>query len=454
MEQSLSMSLRQKLAMTAQMQQAIRILQLSAHDLQALVETEYLENPALEMEDPAQSREAEPEDGRLSLEQVSELARFLGDEERGPHDFHENTGRSFEAGSAVRPSLETELREQAAFVFPPGRQRRIAFFLIGSVDDCGYLQCTLADAARQLRVPEAEAEEVLTVLQGFEPAGVCARSLQECLVIQARQQGIYQGLTAAVLDHHLDLVAAARIPEIAELEKCTPAEVQLAVDMIRRLNPKPGASYGGGSTDYILPDAAVRKVNGEYQVVLNDGAMPQLHISSVYKDPQSLDAEARSYLEQRMNAALWLLKSIEQRRQTLLKVITEIVHRQREAIEKGPASLHPLLMKDVAETVGVHESTVSRAVAHKYLETPWGVFSLKKFFSARLTARPNGEDLAALQVKEAMKGLIEAEDAAKPLSDQQLTDLLGAKGMKLSRRTVMKYREQLGYPSSTKRKRY
>ena len=168
MEQSLSMSLRQKLAMTAQMQQAIRILQLSAHDLQALVETEYLENPALEMEDPAQSREAEPEDGRLSLEQVSELARFLGDEERGPHDFHENTGRSFEAGSAVRPSLETELREQAAFVFPPGRQRRIAFFLIGSVDDCGYLQCTLADAARQLRVPEAEAEEVLTVLQGFE----------------------------------------------------------------------------------------------------------------------------------------------------------------------------------------------------------------------------------------------------------------------------------------------
>lgn len=454
MEQSLSMSLRQKLAMTAQMQQAIRILQLSAQDLQALVETEYLENPALEMEEPAEAPDREAEEGRYSLEEIRELASYLGDEERGPRSAQEAAGRSFEAGSALRPSLEDELREQAAFVFPPGQDRQMAFFLIGSVDDCGYLQCSLADAARELRVEEAAAARVLAVLQGFEPSGVCARSLRECLVIQARQQGIYEGLTAAVLDKHLDQVAQGQWKEIAGAEKCTLAEVQLAVDMIRRLNPKPGASYGAGSPDYILPDAAVRKVNGEYQVFLNDGAMPRLHISSMYKDSRSLEPAAQEYLAQRMNSALWLLKSIEQRRHTLLKVIQEIVRRQTEAIEIGPAGLHPLLMREVAEAVGVHESTVSRAVANKYLETPRGIFALKKFFPAKLAAGQDGEELAAQQVREKMKQLIQGENPRKPLSDQQLTEQLARQGMKLSRRTVMKYREQLGYASSVKRKRY
>ncbi len=454
MEQSLSMSLRQKLAMTAQMQQAIRILQLSSQDLQELVETEYLENPALEMEDPEQPREREAEEGKYSLEEISELASYLGDDHRGPCSAREATGRSLEAGSVQRPSLEDELREQAAFVFPAGQARQLAFFLIGSVDACGYLQCTLADAAEKFAVTEAEAARVLQVLQSFEPAGVCARDLRECLVIQARQQGIYEGLTAAVLDAHLDQVASGQWKLIAQAEQCTLAEVQLAVDMIRRLNPKPGASYGEGSPDYILPDAAVRKINGEYQVFLNDAAMPQLHISPMYKDVRKLDMDAREYLAQRMNSALWLIKSIEQRRQTLSRVIQEIVRCQQAAIEMGPTGLQPLLMRDVAEAVGVHESTVSRAVANKYLETPRGIFALKKFFPPKLAAGQDGEDMAVQQILDKLKELIQAEDPKKPLSDQQLTGLLAGQGMKLSRRTVMKYREQLGYASSVKRKRY
>lgn len=451
-EQSLNMNLSQHLAMTMKLQQAIRILQLSAQELRAEIEKEYLENPALEMDygDAA----PEPSDPLLRAENISRLSEYLGDEEnRGSYPPEEREpGR--EKAAPVNLTLEEELLEQVNFTFSDPQQRAIAVFLVGSVDSRGYLTLPLEEAARAAQSSVEEVSAVLRRVQSFEPAGVAARDLSECLRLQAERQGIYEGLVAAVIDRHLDDVAESRIREIAAQEHCRPQDVQLAVDIVRQLDPKPGSSYGGDDPAYITPDVLIQKIDGEYQVILNDNYVPHLHISPVYRKAESFDAETRKYITQRLNAASWLINSIEQRRTTIRRVVTEIVRVQRDFLDKGPDFLRPLTMKEVADEIGVHESTVSRAVANKYAELPRGVMPLRKFFTANLGRAGSGEDFIASQAKAAIRELIEKEDPHKPLSDQKICTLLKERRMELSRRTVMKYREQLGYPSSVKRKRY
>lgn len=448
------MNLSQHLAMTMQLQQAIEILQLSAQELCATIEKEYLENPVLEMDYPSGRRELY-EQGGPAHAGVRALADYLDGGGKQPAYFTDEDERQFDAPAPLHATLEEELLEQVNFTFNENEsERAVATFLVGSLDSRGYLTLPVAEVARAMACSEAEVLRILAVIQGFEPAGVGARDLAECLRLQAQRQGIYDGLVAAIIDRHLDAVAAHRLKEIAAAEHVRPAEVQMAVDIVRRLNPKPGAAYGAADSAYITPDVIIRKGEKGYEVEVEEAGVPQLHISALYRQSDTFDKATQKYIAGRLRAAAWLINSIEQRRTTIRRVVEEIVRRQTAYFEKGPAFLEPMTMKEVADTIGVHESTVSRAVANKYAELPTGVIALRSFFTARSARTDTGEDVAAARAKSAIERFIKGEDPKKPLSDQKLCTLLKAEGIALSRRTVMKYREQLGYDSSVKRKRY
>lgn len=456
-EQSLGMNLSQHLAMTMQLQQAIEILQLSAQDLCATIEKEYLENPVLEMDYPSGRRELYESDGPAHAG-VRALADYLDGGSKQPAYFTDEDERQFDAPAPLHATLEEELLEQVNFTFKgehgAEKERAVATFLVGSLDSRGYLTLPVAEAARAMACSEAEVLRVLSIIQGFEPAGVGARDLAECLRLQAQRSGIYEGLVAAIIDRHLDAVAAHRLKEIAAAEHVQPADVQMTVDIVRRLNPKPGAAYGAADSTYITPDVIIRKGEKGYEVEVEEAGVPKLHISALYRQSDTFDKKTQKYIASRLRAAAWLINSIEQRRTTIRRVVEEIVRRQPAYFEKGPASLEPMTMKDVADTIGVHESTVSRAVANKYAELPTGVVALRSLFTSRSARTETGEDVAAAQAKSVIESFIKGEDPKKPLSDQMLCTLLKERGIALSRRTVMKYREQLGYDSSVKRKRY
>ena len=446
MEQALSMNLTQHLAMTTQLQQAIHILQLSAQDLRTEVEKAYLENPALEMDEPVHTADSSV----LRADNLPAFSRYLdggGTYEQGVYSGEAEAGQ--EPAAAASLSLEDELLAQARLAFTAQPELAAAMFSIGSLDSRGYLAVPLPELAQAAHIALPMMQRVLQRVQTFEPAGVAATGLQECLRLQAERQGAYKGLVAAVLDRHLPDIAAGDLKAIAHAEHTTLKAVQRAVDFVRQLDPKPGRAYGGEPEVLLEPDVIVRRVDGEYRITLQDNGVPQLHIAA-----DQYDAATQKYINGRLRAAEWLIRSIAQRRETIKKVVTEIVRRQRDFIEQGTGHLHAMTMQDVAAAIGVHESTVSRAVANKYVALPNGLWPLRKFFTSNLAKQAGGGDFIAPQVKEAIEQLIQAEDKHHPLSDQKLCTMLADKGMALSRRTVMKYREQLGFPSSTKRKRY
>ncbi len=440
-----------------QMQQAIQILQLSAQDLRAAIEKEYLENPVLEMDEPSSyiAEHGEKMQETLQAGSIAALADYLDGGGKQPSYFADDSEKHFEAAAPLQTTLEEELLEQVKFTFPDEKEQAFATFLVGSLDNRGYLTISLSEAARVMKVSEETAEHVLSLIQKFEPAGVGARDLPECLRLQAKRQGIYTGLVASIIDHHLPDVALHHIREIAAAEQVSPADVQMAVDIVKRFNPKPGAAYGSDEPAYITPDVIVRRdENGAFHVELEESDVPHLHISALYRQADSFDKKTKKYITNRLHAASWLIQSIEQRRTTIRHVVEEIVHRQMAYLEKGPAYLRPMTMKEVADAIGVHESTVSRAVANKYAELPNGIVALRSFFTARSVKSENGEEAASAQAKAAIDKLIQSENPRKPLSDQKICELLKGQNLLLSRRTVMKYREQLGYASSVKRKRY
>ena len=426
--------------MTAKMQQSIRMLQMSAQELREAVEKEFLENPALELEEA----DEEPEEKSLQgdPEPESGLPAYGG----------EAPGAEFPVPTGV--SLEEELMEQANFVFPGEGERAIAAFLIGSIDDRGYLGVSVPEIAKTVGCGEEEVLRILRRIQDFEPPGVGARDLRECLRIQAKQRGIYDGLVATLIDGYLGDVAASRIKRIAEREGERPEDVQTAVDILRTLNPKPGNAYGVDGSHYLVPDVLVTQRDGVYRVAINEKEAPRLRLSPLYRNVEGFDEDTKAYIQHSIHSATWLLQCIEQRKRTLCRVVEEIVHRQRPCVEQGLSHLLPMTMKQVAESIGMHESTVSRAVANKFVGLPWGIVSLRKFFTGSLGKPESQETLTAGQAKAALGELIREENPQNPLSDQKLAELLSARGMEISRRTVMKYREQLGYPSSVKRKRY
>lgn len=436
----------QHLAMTAQLRQAIHILQLSASALEEELERAYMENPLLEMEE-----------GGPPLRDEHPNMDWMA------HDFHgaddmdtaeDRTARdTWEPAAPVALSLEEALLREVDFCFSDEEKKAIAVFLIGSLDHRGYLTLPLAEAARATGTCVPDVTEVLRVLQSFEPAGIGARDLAECMRLQAERADLYHGLLRAVIERHLPAVAEGRYRAIARAEGASLAAVQAAVDVLRIFSPKPGSAYGAEPPSYIRADVRLAFVDGKMQVTVCSEYLPQLRISRLYRNTADLDQETRSYIARRIYAARALIRAVGQRGETLRRVAEELVHRQADFVVAGAKGLHPLSRQTVAAALGMHESTISRTVANKYIDLPRGIVPLKAFFSSAVGVETDTVT-SAEQVRRAVSDLIAAEDEHAPLSDAQIADRLSARGMTVARRTVMKYRTQLGITSSSKRRRY
>lgn len=450
MKQSLSLNLKQKLLMTPKLQQSINILQLSAYELSELIEKEYMENPTLEI-DSSSENEIEPD---FNFDKAMDFLEYLNKDDEKPEPVANDDDYKVKEFTKNNQTLEEYLSEQIDFTFNDKQEIKIARYIIGLLDATGYLRVSVAEISSLLKINEEVIKAVLAKIQILEPTGIAARDLPECLAIQAKKINVYNGIIKDIIDKYLLKVAEGKVKEIAILENVEPIQVQKAIDIIRSFNPKPGASFGKENLEYIVPDVVVRDINGQLEVIINETNVPKLRVNSLCYRKDILDTNSKKYIEQHINSAIWLIKSIEQRRITLLKVVNEIINQQEDVFYKGLSYMKPLLMKTVAENIGVHESTVSRTVANKYMEMPYGIIALKKFFAGSINKDNKEEQIIADKVKFKIKELIEGENKIKPFSDQQLTNILNENGMKISRRTVMKYREQLGFVSSSKRKRY
>ena len=467
LDYGLKLETTQKLIMTPQLRQAIAILQLPATELAELVEKELLENPVLEADAPESNDESEGEVEPLSNEQTDNQHEEDGWVEYLLSGTQSTTGgqsgstemaKQREIADAEMVSLQNYLEMQLHFAVLDAGYLNIGKYLIGCIDDNGYLCGTTAEAAARLGTTETIVINVLEIIQTFDPIGVGARSLQECLLLQLEQKveeySKEFALVAAVIKDHLDQVALGRYKQIADKQHCSIHEVQQAVDVIRTLDPKPGCAFGGGQAGYIVPDIIIERINSEYVILINDNHVPQLSINSYYRQiVREEHSDARKYVEGRINAAVWLIKSIEQRRRTLYNVAEAIIDLQQGFFDHGPKFLRPLTMKKVADQIGVHESTVSRATANKYMATPHGVFGINTFFTAGIQSAV-GENISASRVKQEIREMIAGENQMQPLSDQALGDILNGKGIMVSRRTVAKYREEMNIPASSRRRRH
>lgn len=456
MDCGLRVELQQKLIMTPQLRQALAVLQLSSLDLASLIEKELADNPALEIDEIKTALDDQSAAGQAE-QQVSyaDWADYLGSgktfDDWPPAEAEPDPGDIY-ADHTV--SLEEHLVRQLDFADVGDDIRAAGVFLIGCIDDNGYLRSSVAEAAAILKQREEIVERALVLIQTFDPEGVGARDLRECLALQLKMKNMEDGLAGIIVSDYLGEVAKGRCKAIADKLGVEPHDVQKAVDVIRTLNPKPGQVFGKNKAGYIVPDITVEKINGKYTVLVNDSMVPRLTISPYYRRlAHSSDQDTKRFLDDRLNAAVWVVKSIEQRRRTLYNVTKALTDLQYDFFEYGPGYLRPLVMRQVADYVGIHESTVSRATANKYVATPYGIFSMRSFFTAGV-AGIAGQEVSAVAVKREIRRLIDGEDAASPYSDQSLSDILKKSGIVVSRRTVAKYREEMNIASSGRRKRY
>ncbi|NLN53632.1 MAG: RNA polymerase factor sigma-54 [Firmicutes bacterium] len=447
----------QKLVMTPELQQAIKLLQLPVMELHAFLQNEYLNNPVLDLEEEEErTAEAVQVDSKLENDSIDwdEYLRDQGFEPLSAVQSGAGDAAAFDYAWRVEPSLQEHLLFQLDLCSLTPAQKRIGEFLIGNIDANGYVNGDLEELAALGGVEYAELTAVLAVIQTFDPVGVGARNLQECLLLQLRELPNVHPLAEIIVRQYLEEVADNRLERIAAALQVEPAAVQAAVDFIRNLDPKPGRLIGGtADVRYVVPDVTVEKVEGEYVIIVNEQNVPRLTINPYYRSLLRQDHQpANEFLKSRLDAALWLVRSVEQRRLTLYRVTECLVNLQRDFFEAGVKHLKPLTLRQVADEIGVHESTVSRTTANKYLQTPRGLYAFKFFFASGVEDA-QGTAVSAAAVKSHMQELLAAEDRYKPYSDQKLTEMLAERGVVVSRRTVAKYREELGIPASTKRKR-
>ncbi len=442
----------QKLSMTPELIQAIQILQFNNQELSDYIQNELLENPVLEAEKSDSNDEVDIREKIAEAEY--ELDSYRQWESFGDDD---NSDYTYEHYVSFKYTLIDYLLSQLQFSNLKGKCAEIGRYMIEAIDDNGYLTMSVEEIAENMDAACEEVEKVLDVVQTFDPTGVGARNLSECLIIQLASRGELDEKMEHVIENMLPELADNKISHIAKTLGISNQDVQAIADKIRTLEPKPGRLYDSDENiKYIVPDVFVEKVDGEYIVTINDTSMPHLTVSSYYN---KLSAEAakdealNKYLNNRFNAAVWLIKSIEQRKQTIYNVSNAIVKYQRDFFDFGEKHLKPLTLKQIAEEVGVHESTVSRSINGKYMQSPRGVFELKYFFTSGV-ASGNGTGVSSNSVKSFIKEIIDSEDPKKPYSDQEMADILKAKGMDISRRTVAKYREGMNILSSSKRRRF
>ncbi len=480
------LKLTQQLVMTPQLQQAIKLLQLSRMELVEAINQELLSNPVLE-ENQGEEEIRQEQGGGLQTEVGErpeggeELPTLASSElEKTPwessalkeaewREYWDDDGRStihaysFEAKEQVNyenivrstTDLLDHLLWQLQMDSGDEQERQIGQLIIGNIDESGYLKASVEEIAEDAGVEPEKVEKVLRRIQRFDPVGVAARDLKECLLIQIDHYAVGDPLAKEIVEHHLDKLERHNYQAIAKATGSTVAEVARAVEVIQGLEPRPGRSFSSEETHYIVPDIYVYKVGDEYVISLNDDGMPKLRISSFYRDAVNDNGQpkdAKAFLQEKLKSAMWFIKSIQQRQKTIYRVTESIVKFQREFLDKGIAYLKPLILKDVAEDVGLHESTVSRVTTNKYVHTPQGVFELKFFFSAGLK-KGDGEDIATQSVKERIRQLIQSENPEKPYSDEQIVKLLAKDNIKIARRTVAKYRNMMGILPSSRRKR-
>ncbi|MBI4637339.1 MAG: RNA polymerase factor sigma-54 [Candidatus Rokubacteria bacterium] len=474
MEARLSLRQSQRVVMTPLLQQAIQLLQLSTLELQEVVQKELLENPLLEemapetpegadgqqAPEPPVAPVAEPappestRDDRSMDELPFDLTAVMFDqhEERSLVQQEEHDELPWENILRSVASLADHLEEQLRFATEDPTVRRIGTEIIGNLDDDGYLRAELGEIAARCGVSVEEVERALTLVQGFDPLGIAARSVQECLLLQLRADPMPDPVSVEIVEAHFDDLSRRRYADIARALRLPPDRVMESVEEIIGLEPKPGRRFGGIDSRYIVPDVSVHKLGSEYVVVLNEDGIPRLRVNSLYRALlRNAGDDARQYVEQKLRSALWLIKSVEQRQRTLRKVSQSIVKFQREFLDRGLPYLRPLSLRDVAEDVSMHESTISRVTTNKYVETPQGLFELKFFFHSGI-ASTDGEMVSSVSVKKMIQDLLSGEEAAKPLSDQEVAQTLKARGLTIARRTVAKYREELGILPSHQRR--
>lgn len=472
------MKMTQQLVMTPQLQQAIKLLQLSRLELQDLVRQEMEENPLLE-----ESLEAE----EVKEQDLVELSEKEDAPAPAEQDFREVTtgeetresdwdsyleGYNYSSGEQYyddedRPSYENILTRKGTLADHlmwqlnmtklSDEEARAGAEIIGNMDEDGYLRATVEEVALACSVSESVVESALKKIQEFDPMGVGARNLRECLLIQVEQLGMTGSVVDGILRNHLHDLETRKYKQIAKSLGVDVDSILMAAKIIAGLDPKPGRVYGSEDVHYISADIFVYKIADDYVVVLNDEGLPNLRISPFYageiKNGASVDAKAEEYISEKSRSAMWLIKSIHQRQRTIYKVAKSIVKFQREFLDRGIEYLRPLVLRDVAEDIGMHESTISRVTTNKYMQTPQGLFEMKYFFNSGISTT-EGDFIASESVKNKIKEIVDAEDPRKPYSDQRIAELLSAHTINIARRTVTKYREMLKIGSSSERKRH
>lgn len=449
---SLTIEQKQTLAMTPELIQAIQILQFNNQELSEFVQNELLENPVLESEKPSGLEDVDIRDKIVESNYEENTYKQW---EYAPND--DDGDYSYEQYVAIKTTLTDYLLEQLQFSKLKGDKLRAGTYIVEAIDENGYLTVSVDEIAAALSMSPKIVEKALDVVQTFEPAGVGARDLKECLIIQLASKGLLTDEIEFVINNMLEDLAANKIAVIAKKIGIKNAEAQEISDLIKSLEPKPGAQYDSEKNiKYIIPDIYVEKIDGEYVVTNNDSSVPHLMISSYYNKLSSEakeDDELNKYLNNRFNSAMWLIKSIEQRKQTIYNVASAIVQYQQDFFDKGERFLKTLTLKQIAEEVDVHESTVSRSINGKYLQCSRGVFELKYFFTSGVQSS-GGDSVSSNSIKSIIKEIIDGENQKKPYSDQDIAQQLKEKGIEISRRTVAKYREDMNILSSSKRRRF
>lgn len=451
---NVKMTQEQRLIMTQNMQQSIKLLQMSLHDLREHISNEYSENPILEV-----NEEHQPEENEISnFENLDhkKLAEELYD------DYRDNTEKIYtkeEDNSplnfiADKTSLKDFLYEQLGEVGYDTYLIDICKYIIESLDNRGYLEISIEEISGELNISLDDVNKALEIVQDLEPYGIGARNIKECLIIQSKKLNVFDETIEEMINNHLKNIAMNKFDVVGKALNISVREAQRYGDIIKKLEPKPSRGfYTGDDVNYIIPDAEIKNINGEFFIVMNESVLPKLTINKMYKNVLEIDenSETSNYVKEKINQAMFLIKSIEQRKNTLYKVLETLLKKQNDFFKNGFESIKPLTLKEVADEIKMHESTVSRAVKDKYVLTSFGTIKIKDLFAS--AANASNEDIATIKIKNAIKKIISEENVHKPFSDQNISEKLEEMNMKISRRTVAKYREELGIKSSAQRKR-
>jgi RNA polymerase sigma-54 factor len=470
LQQRLHTKLVQKLILTPSLQQAIKLLPMSTLELADMLNQEVVENPLLEevQADDSQAAEGAAPDkpggeadaaAKVDGWDDGDYAYFFGDyldegyRPRAQQEVKElpPIENTLSTTSSLADHLEWQLSLQAT----DETTRAIGEAIIGNLDDDGYLVASVDEIALMGNWTADQVESTLRMMQGFDPIGVAARDLQECLWLQLRHIGLEGTPAERIVTEHLRMLQNHQIPELAKKLGLSVDDLKPHIETIRHLDPKPGSRFNRRESQYVIPDVYVVKVDDQYVAALNEDGLPQLRISPVYRrlleKSSENPEETRAYVKDKFRSALWLIKSVEQRQRTIHKVATSIINFQREFLDHGIEFLRPLVLRDVANDISMHESTVSRVVTNKYMHTPQGVFEMKYFFHSGISSS-YGDHVSSVTIKQRIRKIIEGEDPRKPMSDSKIVSILQKEGLVLARRTIAKYREELKIPTSNQRK--